>query len=72
MVHCKLVPLKNPIIPMNLVPLNNIKSKKVYSDVPLEESEDKATPSCIPVSGPGLSKIIMRAGGFTHYVIIGQ
>ena len=32
----------------------------------------KATPSCIPVSGPGLSKIIMRAGGFTHYIIIAQ
>ena len=50
MVHCKLVPLKNPIIPMNLVPLNNIKSKKVYSDVPLEESEDK--PKVEPPKNP--------------------
>ena len=32
----------------------------------------KATPNCIPVSGPGLSKIIVRVGGFTHYVIIAQ
>ena len=38
----------------------------------LKKMMNKATPSCIPVSGPGLSKIIMRAGGFTHYVIIAQ
>ena len=36
----------------------------------MHATADKAIPSGIPVSGPSQIKNWMRAGGFSHYVII--